>query len=178
MKKIIILSLAGALTLGGAAAVTAQPWSTKDGSQSQHQAKISKEQAKKLALQAYAGTIEEIELEIKDGRLVYQFDYDNDKTDVYVDAESGKVWQHHDDEDHEDCADSHSKPNVTQVKINKEQAKRIALAEAAGTVKEVELDEDDGSYVYEVDIRTGKGKEAQVDVSATTGNVLKVEWDD
>ncbi|MCY9517235.1 PepSY domain-containing protein [Paenibacillus apiarius] len=178
MKKIIIASLAGALALGGAAAVAAQPWNANDGGKLQPQAKISIEQAKKLALQAHAGTIKEIELELNNGRLVYELDYNNDETDVYVDAESGKVWQHHDDEDHDDHADSHAVPVGTPVKIDKEQAKRIALAKVAGTVKEVELDEDDGSYVYEVDIRTGKGKEAQVDVSATTGTVLKVEWDD
>ena len=42
---------------------------------------------------------------------------------------------------------------------------------------EIELDEDDGFIKYEVELRTDRG-EAEVEIDASTGNVLNVEWDD
>ena len=42
---------------------------------------------------------------------------------------------------------------------------------------EIEKDHDDGLLKYEVELRTDRG-EAEVDIDASTGKVLKVEFDD
>ncbi|NDL67252.1 PepSY domain-containing protein [Anaerotalea alkaliphila] len=56
-------------------------------------------------------------------------------------------------------------------------ARNIALGLAPGTVREQELDEDDGRLVYEFEIKS-KGREVEVEIDAHTGEVLKMEIDD
>lgn len=58
------------------------------------QAKITKADAEKIALKKASGTIEEGELEMEKGKLVYSFDIRNKKgtiTEVQVDAKTGKI---------------------------------------------------------------------------------------
>ena len=59
------------------------------------------------------------------------------------------------------------------------QADAIAIAEKAvnGKVVEIEKDKDDGLIKYEVELKTDRG-EAEVEIDASTGKVLDVEWDD
>ena len=59
------------------------------------------------------------------------------------------------------------------------QADATAIAEKAvnGKVVEIEKDEDDGLIKYEVELKTDRG-EAEVEIDASTGKVLEVEWDD
>jgi uncharacterized membrane protein YkoI len=57
-------------------------------------AKISEQQARKVALDQFPGTVERVEYEIEsDGKVSYEFDIATDKEDqrVEVDGESGKV---------------------------------------------------------------------------------------
>lgn len=58
-----------------------------------------------------------------------------------------------------------------------EQAKSAALAQVPGTVKKVELENEDGNVVYGVEIKTADG-ERDVKVDAGNGKVLHVEKDD
>lgn len=62
-------------------------------------------------------------------------------------------------------------------RINSEAAIQIALQRVPGQVIKVELDDDNGLLVYEIDIRTQSGI-YEVHVSAATGQVLKVERED
>ncbi|UHA72198.1 PepSY domain-containing protein [Paenibacillus sp. 481] len=206
MKKFVIATLVGALALGGVSAGV-HAMNDDDNRYSKFAAakldddvsmtdaekvKITGPQAKQLALNLYNGTIEDIELEKENGRLVYHIDYKNtnDDKDVYVDALTGKAW-HDQDDDRDDRDDDDNvksvvaKKNVSngnaianKVKITKEQAIRIALNKVSGKVVEIELDKDDNQYEYEVEIKTNDGREVKIDVSATTGNVLKVDWED
>lgn len=64
------------------------------------------------------------------------------------------------------------------MKITVEEAKKIALSKVNGSIKKIKLDEDDGYYIYEVEVRTGNRQEAEMDISATTGEILSMEWDD
>lgn len=66
--------------------------------------------------------------------------------------------------------DEPAQPNT---KITKEEARRIALNEVKGTVTDIELDDEDGVIVYEVEIET-KTKEAQVIINAFSGEVNSV----
>ncbi|WP_286176991.1 PepSY domain-containing protein [Brevibacillus brevis] len=64
------------------------------------------------------------------------------------------------------------------MKISVEQAEKIALAKVNGNIKSIKLDEDDHHYAYEVEVRSAKGQEVDLEISATTGAVLDVDWDD
>lgn len=58
--------------------------------------------------------------------------------------------------------------------ISREEAKQIALNEFQGKVVEIELDEDDGRWVYEIEIEDGK-YEAELELDAVTGEIIEKE---
>jgi uncharacterized membrane protein YkoI len=61
-------------------------------------------------------------------------------------------------------------------RITPEQASAAALAQVPGTVKKIELENEDGNVVYGVEIKTADG-ESDVKVDAGDGRVLHVEKD-
>jgi uncharacterized membrane protein YkoI len=62
-----------------------------------------------------------------------------------------------------------------QAKITKGQAQEIALKRAPGTVESAELEKEHGKLVYSFDIRNAKGTIDEVQVSAITGKIVRVE---
>ena len=54
----------------------------------------------------------------------------------------------------------------------------IALAEVPGEVQEVEFETEDGMEIYEIEIMTADGTEVEVEIDATTGDVLEIETED
>jgi len=62
-----------------------------------------------------------------------------------------------------------------QAKVTLEQARETALKRAPGTVEEGELEREHGKLVYSFDIRNARGTITEVQVSAITGKVLRVE---
>lgn len=62
-----------------------------------------------------------------------------------------------------------------QAKITKERAQAIALRRAPGTVESSELEREHGKLVYSFDIRNAKGTITEVQVSAITGKIVRVE---
>lgn len=58
--------------------------------------------------------------------------------------------------------------------LTQEQVIEIALIEVPGEVTEIELERDRGQQVYEVEILAEDGREMDVEVSAQTGEVLKI----
>ncbi|HEX9543868.1 MAG TPA: PepSY domain-containing protein [Pyrinomonadaceae bacterium] len=62
-----------------------------------------------------------------------------------------------------------------QAKITKEQAQETALKRAPGRVESAELEKEHGKLVYSFDIRNAKGTIDEVQVSAITGKVVRVE---
>jgi uncharacterized membrane protein YkoI len=62
-----------------------------------------------------------------------------------------------------------------QAKISLDQARETALKRAPGTVEEGELEREHGKLVYSFDIRNAKGTITEVQVSAITGRVVRVE---
>jgi uncharacterized membrane protein YkoI len=67
--------------------------------------------------------------------------------------------------------------SAQQELISKEEAKSIASRETKGTVKNIELDEDDGRMEYDVDLHNEKDDDIDVEVNAVDGKVLKVDYD-
>ncbi len=64
---------------------------------------------------------------------------------------------------------------ASQTKITKDQAQETALRRAPGTVESSELEREHGKLVYSFDIRNAKGTIDEVQVSAITGKVVRVE---
>jgi uncharacterized membrane protein YkoI len=165
--------------------------------------KISIEEAETIALKEVKGIVDSVELKQKSDKVFYKVEVENDdlEYDVYIDAITGKVTsvnqddQYNDDfdddqydddknddkyDDNSDDDDSLSvNANNTQINNTISQAQAIKIAEEAvnGKMTEIDKDQDDGLLQYEVELRTDRGK-AEVDVDASTGKVLKVEFDD
>lgn len=62
--------------------------------------------------------------------------------------------------------------------VSEARAIEIALAEVPGTVKETELEREDGTQVYEIEILTADGVEMEVEIDAASGKILDVDRED
>ena len=62
-----------------------------------------------------------------------------------------------------------------EAKITKEQAQAVALKRAPGNVESAELEREHKRLVWSFDIRNSKGTITEVQVSAITGRVVRVE---
>lgn len=67
--------------------------------------------------------------------------------------------------------------NTLQTVITIDQAKGIALEKVNGTINSVELDEEDGQLVYEVEIKQSQTKEAEVIINPYSGKVESITID-
>ena len=65
----------------------------------------------------------------------------------------------------------------SSAKITPGQAKSAALAQVSGTVRTVELENEGGSLVYGVEIKTADGSVREVKVDAGSGQILRAESD-
>lgn len=65
----------------------------------------------------------------------------------------------------------------SSAKITPEQAKSAALAQISGTVKSVQLENEEGNVVYAVEIQIADGSIREVIVDANSGKVLPAEND-
>lgn len=61
--------------------------------------------------------------------------------------------------------------------ITAQEAGEIALKEFSGEIDEIELDEEDGRLIYEVEIERGE-QEAEIEIDAYTGEVIIIEIDE
>jgi uncharacterized membrane protein YkoI len=96
----------------------------------------------------------------------------NEASEANEANESGKKGE--EAEDKAEGAESERLKSLAR--ITPEQASAAALAQVPGTVKKVELENDDGNVVYGVEIKTANG-ESDAKVDAGDGRVLHVEKD-
>lgn len=61
--------------------------------------------------------------------------------------------------------------------IDHNEAVDIALKEFPGELESIELDEDDGQLIYEIEVKNGH-QEADIEIDACTGEILLIELDD
>ena len=180
-KKMVIGTLSAALVFGGAFAVEAS--NNDDGGKVDAKANNTKtflsiDEVKKIALQEVNGVVEDIELENESNKAVYEVEIEKNDIDydLYIDAYSGEIYSvdrddHNNDNDIDDDNLSNNKNTISQ-------ADATAIAEkAVNGSGRIEKDEDDGLIKYEVELNTDRG-EAEVEIDASTGKVLDVEWDD
>lgn len=164
--------------------------------QLEKEATITKDEAISAALKEVAGKAADTELEDEDGTVVYGVEVTDDqgkKQDVKVDAKTGKVLKvEADDEEENEKGEKEEKEDKDgevsdqqeqqllekEAKITAEESTTIALKEVKGQVTDTELEDEDGTVVFGVEITDDQGKKHDVKVDAKTGKVLKVDVDD
>ena len=139
---------------------------------------ISADKAKEIALNhagvsASSATFVKAQLDRDDGRTRYDVEFyvGNTEYDYEIDATSGAIVSY--DQDFE----NHSTGSTgTSNLITETRAKEIALAKAPSgvTVVKCQLDFDDGRYVYEIEMRSGR-TEYDCEINASTGAIIN--WD-
>jgi len=153
---------------------------------------IGKDEALNIALK-HAGvsksavTEYEVELDKDDGKVVYEIEFKTGDAeyDYEIDAYTGKVLKHEEEtRDVKYTSKNSATPVPTKAAnsyISKSKVKEIVFKHAKvdeGKVKDldIELDNDDGKAVYEVDFKVGT-TEYDYEVDAITGLILKAESD-
>ncbi len=129
----------------------------------QSQPEITLDQARQTAEAAQGGTAIGIQLDEEDGNLVYEVDFV--EADVLVDAVTGDVLSTEPNDDSTEDAQYQSLAEITL-----DQARQTAEAAQGDAAIGIQLDEEDGSLVYEIDF-----VEADVFVDAGTGEILGTE---
>jgi uncharacterized membrane protein YkoI len=201
-KKLIIPALAFTL-VGGAVVGTTHmmPAFAKDNTSNTNQseerqdeensaqlqkvAKISSKEAEAIALKEVPGTVKETELEDEDGVVVYGFEVQTtsgEVKDVKVNAENGDIFKVENDDNDEGDDEGDGEENDDNIKdlqksasLSSKEAEAIALKEVPGTVKDSELEDEDGVVVYDVEVKTSAGNIKGITVDASSGKILKVK---
>lgn len=129
---------------------------------------LTEQEAESIAKTVVDGTVDDIDRDIYNGKEAYEVEIEKDGEDydVYVDIKTKQALN------------DPLKEKKEQVVLTKEEAEQIALKQTAGTVTESKLDEDDGAYIYEIEVQTKQGTEAEFDISAKDGRIMKQELDD
>jgi len=99
---------------------------------------------------------------------------ENETAEVNEANESKEGEQGEEAEDRAEGAESERLKSLAR--ITPEQASAAALAQVPGTVKKIELENEDGNVVYGVEIKTANG-DSDVKVDAGDGRVLHIEKD-
>ncbi len=149
----------------------------KDQAAAAKNAKISQDDAVKIAQAQFNGELHEIDIDKDNNRFVYDVELRSatEKAEFEIDMQTGEIVKF-ETETLSANATSNTAPqtNTPQLVISLDQAKEIALSKAAGTVVKAEFDEDD--LVYEIEIRNGK-MEYEFEIDAKTGAVVSYEED-
>ena len=169
MKKIILIpALVGVLGVGAVMGST----SLLSGNAEANKA-LSVQEIEKKAIGIVNGTVKSVEFDKEYTGDVYEVEVitETEEHDLLFDAYTGKLLRQKKDVLDEDDRFVQTGNNTAEY-ITKEQAIEKALSKAKGTVKKVELD--DG--IYEVELTDGQ-YEYDVDILATTGEIIKFEQD-
>ncbi|MBM7606327.1 putative membrane protein YkoI [Metabacillus crassostreae] len=185
MKKTVTIALAAVIVLGGSIAIN-HGYAQEDQAKKKVEINskyIGIEKAKTIALEKVDGTVKSVELESDDGQTYYEVDIEQNSKDfdIDVDAATGKIIKvdeeqadDNDNNDHEDDVETHEATNSNQPLLSEKEAIEIAKKKITGKLVEIELDEDDGRYEYEMEFDTSDG-ERDITIDAVTGEVLELE---
>ena len=171
MKKLMTISLAAVVILGGAVAIN-------HSYAQENNETIGIDKAKEAALKKVDGVIESVELENQNGQPVYEVEIDKDQKDyeLYIDATTAKI-NRLDEKVDDDNDDVNSKNVSNKATITEKEAIEIAKTKIDGELHEIEFDEDDGRYVYDMEFKTSSG-EAEITIDAETKEILELALDD
>ncbi|MDG3073258.1 PepSY domain-containing protein [Bacillus halotolerans] len=167
-KRWMIGLLAGCLAAGG---FSYNAFAKENNEQTQSVSEtggLTEQEAESIAKTVVDGAVDDIDRDIYNGKEAYEVEIEKDGEDydVYVDIKTKQALN------------DPLKEKKEQVVLTKEEAEQIALKQTAGTVTESKLDEDDGAYIYEIEVQTKQGTEAEFDISAKDGRIMKQELDD
>lgn len=177
------------ITIGAVAVAAVLGFGIIQSSASQVDPTLSTDEIRNLVADQYPGTITELELEEDSNKAIYEVEIvGKDKEyQLTLDGDSGEVLHlnekglsdHSKEKSDEGETKGDNKSNNTvekslkDVKVTMKKAEEIALKEFDGTVTDIDLDEDDGLLIYEVEVHNGK-KEAEIEIDAVTGKVIVV----
>ena len=139
---------------------------------------ISVDKAKQIALDhagisASSATFVFAKMDWDDGRMQYDVEFyaNNIEYDYEIDANTGAILSY----DHDWDNTTQTIPAGTDL-ISADRAKEIALGRAPSgvTVVKCQLERDDGRYIYEIEMRSGR-TEYSCDIDAATGTIF--DWD-
>lgn len=151
--------------------------------------KLTKDDVVKLVLNKYKeGKVEKVKLDDEEGNIVYEVDMilNGVEYDIDIDASNGNILKDEvDDYDHdstkprkEDDEDKEQASLKQLAKITLDQAKSIVMDKYKdGVITEVDLDNEDGNIVYEVEVNAKDGVH-DIEVDAVNGKILVDELDD
>ncbi|MED1864357.1 PepSY domain-containing protein [Fictibacillus nanhaiensis] len=136
----------------------------RSGKQESQEGRITKNEAEKIA--AKHGEVKSAEY--MEENKVYLVSVQNEgKTyTLQINGTTGYIVS-------KDEVEIENEPAEPNTKITKEEARQIAQKEVKGTITDIELDDEDGVIVYEVEVET-KTKESQVIINAFSGEVTSV----
>ncbi len=144
---------------------------------------VTASQAKEIALKEVNGDVISLEFDGDDLQPHYEIDVmkDHEKVELQIDAASGAVQVTEREtiktiKQNIAQAVSSVVPVAKTAALSQQQAIDIALAKAAGTVTDVELDDDDNELVYEIEIRNGN-MEYDFKIDANSGAVIEYKED-
>lgn len=172
LRPLTILAFSWAITSHSAYAASPAQWQIL-----RSQVTISLEQAVHAATQAVPGQVIEIEIDDGDGAGPrYEAEVIStagDSVEVWVDAASGVARLHETD----GKAKRKDVQRLQEATITLTQAVQSALAHTAGQAVKAELDSHWGQPRYEVDVLQADHTVMQVQLNATTGQVLHSKKD-
>lgn len=142
---------------------------------------ISLDEAQKIALNAIDGKVIKAKKEHVDGIDYYDFEIisDNQKYEIEVDADTGKIIKNEKDTDYIPGSNEASQNSDSQTTaISSEDAQKIAMEKVGnnGYLVKCELDNDNNKQKYEIEIKNGN-IEYEIDIDANTGEIIKYEED-
>ena len=182
MKKwIAIPALAGAVVIGGVAMVAnadkGDNPSTGVLAVEADLAKLTVEEVEAKAVETVDGTITKIEYDSSDNEYEVEVESGSVTYELDINAMTGEVVKKEADDKKLSVMKSDAKAAAKNKNyITTKEAIAIALEHSPGTVKEVELDDDDKRAHFEIEIKDGK-YEYEFEIDAITGEVLDFEKD-
>lgn len=125
---------------------------------------LTKDEASRIA--AKAGKVLTSEYNAQNKVYFFTVEKESKKFTFEINASTGKI------QNKKEIKPS-TEPPKPNTKITEQEARKIVLKEVEGTVTEVELDDEDGVLVYEIEVETDV-QEGVVIINAFTGEVVSV----
>ncbi|MFF2479818.1 PepSY domain-containing protein [Paenibacillus sp. NPDC058071] len=66
---------------------------------------------------------------------------------------------------------------IESIRLTESEAAAVALAKIKGNVSDIDLDKENGKWYYFVEIKTEDGREATIQLHASSGRIESVTWD-
>ncbi|WP_059102851.1 PepSY domain-containing protein [Shouchella shacheensis] len=131
----------------------------------QEEEPITEKEAEQIATEEQAGAVQSSELDEEKQRYTVIVENEGKAYSIEIDSVAGTVG------DTKEITNSDDSSPATQ--LSPDEATEIALSTFNGIVTDIDLDEEDGVLLYEVDIETDS-EEAEILVNAFTGEVISI----